>query len=170
MSKEPQKSDALSGRLIASQSSGWLLLEVPNAFLRGAFGALDVPGIELPLSDDGTLRAHILVMRKEEVDKIGGAATVSELGKHFRYQIGALHEVAPLGWREYEKVWFFRVESPELKQLRTSYGLSALPKKGDREMHFHITIARRKRGVLKPGRLSKKGEALCSYLLFEDPL
>jgi hypothetical protein len=43
----PELSYSLRGRLYAS-SSGWLLLSVPNALARGAFDALNEPGVELP--------------------------------------------------------------------------------------------------------------------------
>ena len=34
---------------IAMVKSGWVLLSVPNALVRGCFAALDEPGVELPL-------------------------------------------------------------------------------------------------------------------------
>lgn len=144
----------LSGRLVMADS-GYLLLEVPNAFVRGVFSQLAVPGIELPprSSDDGRLRAHISVMRAEEVEKIPGKIT--ELGKVFRYQLGQLREVKPSGWEDVEKVWFVRVDSPELKTLRKSYGLPALPVKNGKEMPFHITCALRRRNVLRAGQKAK---------------
>lgn len=144
----------LSGRLILSDS-GWLLLEVPNALVRGAFAALAVPGIELPPRKSGssTLRAHISVMNAEEVAAIPGR--INEIGKSYSYQIGSLREVRPMGWPEMERAWFLRVESPQLKELRKSYGLSPVPMAGRNEKPFHITIAVRRRGVLSRGSLSK---------------
>jgi hypothetical protein len=144
----------LSGRLILSPSN-WVLLEVPNAFVRAVFSQLAVPGIELPSrsSEDRRLRAHISVMRDTEVEKLPGRIT--ELGKSFRYQLGQLREVRPTGWEDVEKVWFVRVDSPELKLLRQSYGLSPLPQKNGKEMPFHITVAIRRKGVLRSGRKAK---------------
>lgn len=144
----------LSGRLILAPSN-WLLLEVPNAFVRGVFSQLSVPGIELPprSSDDGRLRAHISVMRAEEVEKLPGKIT--ELGKVFRYQLGQLREVKPRGWEDVEKVWFVRVDSPDLKLLRKSYGLPPIPVKGGKEMPFHVTCAIRRKKILRANSLSK---------------
>lgn len=143
----------LTGRLVLS-SGGWLLLEVPNAFVRGAFSALSIPGIELPTSGStGQLKAHISVMRKEEVDAIG--KKISETGKLFRYRLGRLHELRPYGWPEMEKVWLMRVHSPELSKLRVSYGLPPLPVRNRKTLPFHITVAVRRKGVLQIGTVSK---------------
>lgn len=135
-------------------ASGYLIVEVPNAFVRAVFSQLAVPGIELPPSGpDGRLRGHISVMRAEEVEKIPGR--ISELGKTFRYQLGQLREVRPSGWEDIEKVWFVRVESPELKLLRKSYGLPPLPVKGTKEMPLHVSVAIRRRNILRPGSVAK---------------
>ena len=144
---------ALSGRLVLSKS-GWLLLEVPNSVVHGFFAALHVPGIELPRHTDGSFNAHISVMRREEVDKIG-AKNITETVRIFKYQVGELREVRPLSWDGVSKVWFLTVKSPELEMLRKSYGLSALPKKGDRTLSFHITVAIRKTKVLYENEITK---------------
>lgn len=149
----PQKSFAMSGRLVVP-SSGWALLEVPNSFVRGVFESLNEPGLQLPLKD-GRLRAHISVMRSEEVEQIGGPDKLTERGKSFRYTLGPLQSVRPHGWQDVSKVWFVKVESPELKELRKSYGLPPLPHKGPVEMQFHITVAIRRIGVLHPDGRAK---------------
>jgi len=144
------KVHALSGELYASGK--WVLLRVPNALVRGAFDALDEQGAQLPLKD-GKLNAHISVIRPEELEQIGGAAKISERGHHFRYTLGPVKEVEPPGWPEMSKVWFIEVKSPELENLRKSYGLANTPKNG--ESQFHITIGLRKKSVLKPGETTK---------------
>ena len=151
----PRPSLKLSGRLIGSQS-GWVLLEVPNAVVRGFFAALDVPGIELPPgSSGGGLRAHISVMRKDEVDSIGGLQKITELGKHFYYQVGELQEVKTEGWEDIERAWFLSARSPELEKLRKSYGLTPEPERDGETYHFHITVAVRRKGVLRSNETSK---------------
>jgi hypothetical protein len=68
----------MSGRLYLAKS-GWLLLSVPNAFVRGVFDALTAPGAELPTTglmnvpnvDGDVLNAHISVMTPDEVESIG---------------------------------------------------------------------------------------------------
>lgn len=152
-----------SGRLVHS-SSGWLLLEIPNALIRGAFMAMDVPGAELPTNSEGRLNAHISVMRPEEIERIGGAEKISELGKRFRFRLGPLYEVNPLGWKEMDKVWMFRVISPDLNNLRKSYGLNPNPMRGNTELRLHATVAVRRRGVLRNGPVAKVSRLVDAYL------
>lgn len=149
---QPVRAYGLTGRLYLS-SSNWLLLAVPNAVVRGAFDALQEPGIELPLKD-GKLNAHISVMSKEEVEKIG-PENISERGHSFGYQIGQVEEVVPDNWEGVSKVWYLRVKSPELRNLRKSYGLSPLMHD---DHNFHITIAIRRTNVLRENDVSKAAE------------
>jgi hypothetical protein len=143
---------ALSGELYASKS-GWILLDVPNALVRGAFDALNEPGVELPPKQSGGLNAHISVMRPEELAKIGGVDKITERGHHFHYTLGPIKEVKPSGWDEMSKVWYIQVRSPELQDLRKSYGLSAKP--NDDKFDFHITIAVRRKKVLQSNEVAK---------------
>lgn len=138
----PELSYSLKGKLLKSQS-GWLLLQIPNALARGAFEALHEPGAELPPD----FNAHISVMRPEELATIeGGADAVKERGKDFAYTLGPVRSVTPAGWNDMSKVWYIEVRSPELQQLRRSYGLASLPNNG--KFQFHITFAVRRKGAL----------------------
>lgn len=144
---------SLAGTLYLSES-GWILLSVPNAFVRGVFSAMDEQGVELPPGPaDGPFNAHISVFRKEELERIGGADKVTERGKQFSYRLGGLYSMTPDGWPGVSKVWYVRVHSPELMNLRKSYGLSALP--GESQYDFHITVGIRRRGVLGATATSK---------------
>lgn len=152
----------MQGRLILSKS-GWLLLEVPNALVLGAFQSIREPGAVLPLKD-GRLNAHISVMRKEEVDKIG-PDKINERGKHFRYTLGPMKTVNPTSWDGVSKVWYLTALSPELRKLRVSYGLSPQP---NEDWDFHVTVAVRKTGVLQNNGVSKAAEAAPNYLTPSD--
>lgn len=155
----------LSGRLFLS-SSGWLLLSVPNGLVRGLFDTLDEEGLELPPGKNGApYNAHISVMRKEEVESIGGGDRITERGKVFHYQLGPLKEVAPMGWDEMSKVWFVEVKSSELQNLRKSYGLPGLPQKNDTEMQFHISVAVRRKKVLQNNEVSKAASVFGGFTL-----
>ena len=152
----PENVYALKGRLYLSQS-GWLLLQVPNAIIRGLFQALDVPGAELPLKG-GQLNSHVSVMTDSEVAAIG-ADKITERGRMFSYQLGPVQEVEPAGWKTMSRVWFVRIISPELKKLRVSYGLTPLPHV-DHELH--ATIATRRKGVFVSGNaISKAADEHC---------
>jgi len=147
---KPATTHSLSGELYLSKS-GWILLQVPNALVNGAFAALDEPGVELPPSGpDKHLNAHISVMRPEELEEAGITGDdIKERGQHFKYTLGPVQEVSPNGWAEMSKVWFIKCNSPELKKLRRTYGMTSLPKDG--EFDFHITIGVRRKGVLNVG-------------------
>lgn len=149
---DPQVAYAMSGRLYLS-ASGFLLLGVPNALVRGAFQALDEPGISLPPGIDGKLDAHVTVMHPSEIAKIGGPDKIKERGQTFSYRLGGLETVEPDGWKEIERVWALRVFSPDLQELRQSYGLSGLPREG--KYAFHLTIAVRGKGVLARNEKSR---------------
>lgn len=144
----------LKGTLYLSQS-GYVLLSVPNAMIRGIYAALHEPGAILPPSPDGPgINAHVTVFSPDEIKQIGGADKINERGKQFAYTTGRFKTLEPGdSWPGVERVWFVQVHSPELQELRRSYGLSGLPKEGQRP--FHITVAVRRRGVLARNEKSK---------------
>jgi 8-oxo-dGTP pyrophosphatase MutT (NUDIX family) len=148
----------LSGRLYLAKS-GWLLLSVPNALVRGVFDAMSHAGAELPLAgtlnvpnvDKELLNAHISAMTAEEVERIG-PGKINERGHSFKYALGPIKEITPNNIDGVSKLWVIQISSPELSALRKSYGLSALPN-GDHP--FHITVAVRRRNVLRDNTVSK---------------
>lgn len=137
----------LYGKESEEHGGAWVMLAVPNALVRGVFAGMQEPGIELPPSKDGKLMAHISVMRPEEIDMAGGLDKITERGDTFHYNLGKLVHCNPDGWSEMSDCWFLEVHSPELQALRRSYGMSSLPKNG--EFKFHITVAVRRKGVLR---------------------
>ena len=147
---KPKTTNSLSGRLFASKT-GWGMLSVPNSLVRGAFDALDEPGVELPLHD-GRLHAHISVFRPDELEEIG-ADNLTERGKVFHYNLGRVQEVTPQDWDDVGRVWMIEVTSRELQTLRKSYGLTPLPK--NNRYKFHITFAVRRKKVLTNNSTSK---------------
>jgi hypothetical protein len=132
----------LSGMFQLYQGAG--VLNIPNALVRGIYSALDRPGIQLPQDASGRVWAHAVVLDKDEVAQIG-PDKLTERGKRFRYRIGGLlsHEMAPAESR-IARVWVLLIHSPELQQVRRSYGLSSLPGAGG----FYCLVAIRRRGVL----------------------
>lgn len=159
----PVTSYGLTGKLYLSKS-GWILMSVPNALGQGAFAALNENGVELPPGPgDSPYNAHISVIRPEEMLAAGiDPESISERGKEFSYTLGPVRTVSPEGWGEMSKVWFIEVNSPDLKQLRKSYGLTPLP--SDNEHQFHISFAVRRKGVLKPNEISKAASLDSVYM------
>lgn len=139
----------LSGKLFISKS-GWLLLTVPSALLKGAFDALDEHGAELPKAD-GKFVPHISVMNAEEVESIGGKEKITERGHSFSYTLGPVKEVTPKTWDGVSKCWYITIHSKDLETLRKSYGLSSKLNGYD----FHATFAVRKKHVLRDNEVSK---------------
>jgi hypothetical protein len=161
--KAPEDTICLAGELYQSKS-GWGLLRVPNALVRGIFDAIREPGLTLAPQDSDKpksqwkLNAHISVIRPEEVKKAGGPDVITEWGHHFHYQIGPIKKVKPAGWDAMKEVYFVDVESPELEELREKYGLSRLPNNG--KYRFHISVAvRLKNQRGKPARFARAGDA-----------
>lgn len=146
----PEKAFLLAGQLYLS-SSGWLMLSVPNSLVRAAYKSIGEPGWELPINSQGLLNAHISVMDPDEVAGLGGPEKISERGHTYRYNLGPTKTVTPDSWNGIGKVVYISVDSPELRDLRRSYGLPPL-RKG---YEHHITVAVRKKRVLQTNEISK---------------
>lgn len=149
LSKTAQTHDisySLSGRLQLSQT-GWLVLTVPAAFVRGAFDALHEEGVELPDS------FHIAVMSPSEIGKIG-ANKITERGHSFGYTLGPVRSHEP-SKPELSKIWYIQIYSSELKKLRHSYGLEPYLKSTH---SFQLPIAIRKTGAVVRGEITKSSE------------
>lgn len=138
--------EELEGRLVLL-GSGYLVLSVPNAIVLGAYRALSSPGLMLPFYD-GKLNAHCTVLSPAEVEQIGGPEKITERGKSFKYRLGTVQSRALN--KDYAKVYYFTVTSPELSLLRRTYGLSSEP-----DFPFHITVAYRKPSVLYTNSVTK---------------
>lgn len=159
--KQAATNHALTGRLYLAKS-GWLLLSVPNALVRGVYDAMSAPGAELPLPGvlnvpdvkPDVLNAHISVMTADEVKKVG-VDNINERGHMFGYALGTLQEITPRNIDGVSKVWAIQVSAPALSALRKSYGLSALPNGHP----FHITVAVRRKNVLQANGVRKAASA-----------
>ena len=148
--KQASTNYPLAGRLYIAKS-GWLMLSVPNALVRGVYDALVAPGAELPTHERSeVLNAHISVMTADEVTKIG-PDKINERGHNFHYTLGALREIPINKAGNLSRVWAIQISSPQLSEIRKSYGLSPLPK----DEPFHITVACRRKGVLLNNSTSK---------------
>ncbi len=139
--------------LLQVTNSGYLIIGVPTALVRGIFDAMNEPGISLPDSvDEGALRAGIVVMTPAELEQIGGSDHISERGKNFTYYLAGLKETQAVSWPGVSTCWHMKIKSPDLGKLRRSYGL---PAKVEGDSAFSIVVAVRKTGVLTSNTTSK---------------
>ena len=159
--KQAATNHALAGRLYVAKS-GWLLLSVPNALVRGLYDAMTAPGAELPLAGtmnvpnvaSDVLNAHISVMTADEVKKIG-PENINERGHMIGYSLGQLKEITPRSVSGVSKLWALQVSSPMLSAIRKSYGLQPLVNGHP----FHITVAVRRKSVLQDNKVRKAASA-----------
>ena len=139
--------------VLQATSTGHLMLSVPMSLVRGLHDALDAPGVSLPHSPGaGLARAGIVVMTPGELTKIGGPAAVTERGRSFRYTLGSIRETPTSGWPGVSSCWHVEVRSPELAQLRKTYGLHP---KLEGLSGFSIIVGCRRTGVLSSKPVSK---------------
>jgi len=109
---------------------GYVTLQVPQEFTENIYNTIYEEGMEKP-----EYGAHISVMTDFENDKFG---PIWEDGEEFEYTISSIESCDPEGWDEMKKVWFVKCYSPQLEELRTSYGMNPLM---FTDHDFHITIA-----------------------------
>jgi hypothetical protein len=112
--------------------NGFIYLDIPDAIISGFMSLIKGKVIHPKKASDNYPGAHISVMQAEDTDK-----KVKEIGKKFKFTIIGAEQTEPEGWDGVNKVYFITVDSPELENLRKSYGLS----KKNKGHNFHITIA-----------------------------
>jgi hypothetical protein len=141
--------------LLQISKEGALVVAVPASLVRGIFDALHEPGISLPTHDNNpkVVRATITVMTPEEVTAAGGAAAIVERGRSYRYTMQGLVKLPAKNWPGVAHCWHMRIRSPELTQLRVSYGLDRKLNMGKDD--FSIVVAYRKIGVLAENAVTR---------------
>lgn len=143
--------------LLQATSTGQLMLSVPTSLVRGLHDALDEPGVSLPHAPTKTMaRAGIVVMTPAELQRIGGPDVVTERGRSFRYMLGEIKDSLAKDWPGVSRCWHIEVNSPDLQQLRKTYGLHPLL---EGVSNFSIVIGCRRTGVLGETEVSKVVEA-----------
>ncbi len=121
-------------------SQGLVYLDVDNRFINMILPYLKLQGLNRPpyfnlfASPEG---AHIPVIPAREtafhyLDEIEG------LGQEFSFVIEGLYSLVPASWPEIEEVWFFKIQSPELENLRRRHFLTAHP--GGHPFHMAVAI------------------------------
>jgi hypothetical protein len=156
--------DVLLSGLLQLTRERALALAVPASLVRGVFDALHEPGVTLPTYDTSpaVVRANVLVMTAKEVEEVGGAATIVERGRSFKYRLRELVELPAKNWPGVTRCWHLRVDSPELSQLRVSYGLSR--KLNNNQDDFSVVVAYRKAGVLAGNAVTRTASSWLELL------
>ena len=122
----------MTGMLDASVDDGsYGVLKLPEQFKKAVFEAIRTDEMKYD-SENG---AHISVFNKDEMAKLN--LPIKENGQKFTFTLESIESVNPEGWEEMEKVWFVKVKSPQLEELRKKYGFSPLLN----GHNFHITVA-----------------------------
>ena len=129
----------LSAKILQT-SDGFVYADVPNSIFNAFLPLLnDEPGVSKPPKNErhfDDVGAHISVIKSREIKE--NNIIFNDIGRTIHYKMLGVRQVEnPDGWEEIEKVWFIAVESPDLEQLRTKYGLSPRIK----DHLFHITLA-----------------------------
>lgn len=108
---------------------GLVYLDIDNRFISMMLPYLKAQGLVRPPyfnlfgSPEG---AHIPVISAREAG-FHYLDEVVEVGQEFSFEIEGLYSMQPFSWPEVEQVWFFKIKSEELENLRQRYFLPSLP-------------------------------------------
>lgn len=95
---------------------------------------------------DGPGGAHVPVIGAREM-AFHYLDLVPELNREFSFEIEGLYSVEPTNWPEVEQVWFFKLHSPQLEQVRKRSFLTAKP--GGHSFHIAVAVKPRVTAVKK---------------------
>lgn len=135
---------------------GLVYLDVDNRFITMMLPYLKMHGLIRPPYFnlfDAPEGAHIPVIPAREAS-FHFLEEIEGLGKEFFFEIEGLYSMEPVSWPEVEQVWFFKLRSPELENLRRRHFLPEHPGGHD----FHIAVA------VKP-RVGSEKQALRAPLM-----
>ncbi|KKM60261.1 hypothetical protein LCGC14_1543610 [marine sediment metagenome] len=124
--------------ILKKTKDNFVYLDISNDIINGFISILDDEGINKPpynLKSFNNVGAHISVIGIDEY-KNNEIKEIKEIGQEFNFVLKDLKTTNPKGWDEMKKIYFLRVDAPELEELRNKYKLSKLIEGHD----FHITI------------------------------
>lgn len=136
--------------ILRKNSQGLFYLDIDNRFILTlipylkAYGLVRPPYFNLFSSPEG---AHIPVIPPREaafhyLNQIDG------LDREFAFEIDGLYSIEPTLWPQVEQVWFFKVRSPALEELRRRNFLIARP--GGHSFHIAVAIKPRQTQAKQP--------------------
>ncbi len=123
---------------LKQNAQGLIYLDIDNQFILELIPYLQAYNLVRPpyfhLFD--AMGAHVPVVPAREA-AFHYLDNPPELGREFSFELEGLYSVKPTDWPEMEQVWFFKLHSPELEELRRRHFLTAKP--GGHS--FHIAVA-----------------------------
>jgi len=129
--KYAQLKDVKLKGVLKKTKDNYVYLNISNDVINGLISLIDHDEVEKPpydLKSFNSVGAHISVIGTSEY-KDNDLENIKEVGQEFNFTFKNIKD-------EMKKVYFVQVDAPELKKLRTKYGL---PKLIDGH-EFHITI------------------------------
>lgn len=119
--------------VLVQKENGFVYLDVDNAFITESVSLIDCPGLLRPLpTSSRSLGAHISVFYEKE-----GISPI-ELGQRFSFDVTDIRSFTMHTRDGDKRQWVIAVDSPELEQLRQSYGLKPLLK----GHAYHISLGK----------------------------
>jgi len=135
---------------LRKNSQGLFYLDIDNRFILTlipylkAYGLVRPPYFNLFSSPDG---AHIPVIPPREA-AFHYLNQIEGLDQEFSFEIDGLYSIEPTLWPQVEQVWFFKVRSPALEELRRRNFLISKP--GGHSFHIAVAIKPRQTQAKQP--------------------
>lgn len=128
---------------LRKNSQGLFYLDIDNRFILTlvpylkAYGLIRPPYFNLFSAPDG---AHIPVIPPREA-AFHYLTQIEGLDREYTFEIEGLYSIEPTLWPQVDQVWFFKVRSPELEELRRRNFLISKP--GGHSFHIAVAIKSR---------------------------
>ncbi|MFZ0564627.1 MAG: hypothetical protein WAM28_00290 [Chlamydiales bacterium] len=123
---------------LKEKRNGYLYLDLPNEYISELLPLINCPGQMIPpphFESKQGIGAHISVIDTDERIK-HDIWEIDEIGQTFNFEIKEVRSTK-IKWRKItKKIWVLTFNSPQLEELRESYGLSSTPKGYD----FYLLI------------------------------
>ena len=139
--------------VLRKNKQGLVYLDVDNRFISMMLPYLKAQGLVRPPyfnlfgSPEG---AHVPVIPAREA-AFQYLNEIEQVEKEFSFEIEGLYSMEPVSWPEVEQVWFFKLKSESLENLRRSYFLPACP--GGHAFHIAVAVKPRTSAKGMPNRL-----------------
>ncbi len=142
---------------LSESSKGFVYLELPDEFIEELLpfipdrDAKPAPYLGIYSKPDCP-HIPVILVRERLNREIG---KVNEIGEEIHFEILALNSTSPCHWPKVEKVWFLRVHSSRLQEIREKYKLS--PRIGSHDFLIAIAVVyaeKKKKKKLPPMRIN----------------